>query len=50
MMTITVVLGAAILLFALYRRREVKFSLRIGAANVVLEARDQHEDDGHSGS
>jgi hypothetical protein len=38
LMTI-IFLAAAILVYALYRKRDVKFSLRLWGANVLLEAR-----------
>ena len=40
MLMMTILLVAAILVFALYQKRDVKFNVKVLGANVSLEAKD----------
>ena len=40
MMTLFILLMAAVLFYALSQRRDVKFSLKVWFANVVLESKE----------
>jgi hypothetical protein len=40
MLMMTILLAAAILVYALHRKRDVKFNVRLLGANVLLEAKD----------
>jgi hypothetical protein len=44
MVMITILLAAAILAYALYRKRDVKFSLKVLGADVLLEAKGDPSD------
>jgi hypothetical protein len=40
MLMTTILLAAAILVYALHRKRDVKFCVKVWGANLLLEAKD----------